>query len=129
MVTPVFDDEEQEILFWVASRGHHADVGGVAPGSMTPLATTVDEEGVLIDNVRLVEAGRFRDAEVRKVLTDHAWPARNPDQNVADLKAQVAANARGAAELRAHDRPVRAGGRAGLHGPCAGQRGGRGGRA
>ncbi len=100
VVTPVFDDEEQEILFWVASRGHHADVGGVAPGSMTPLATTVDEEGVLIDNFRLVEAGRFRDAEVRKVLTDHAWPARNPDQNVADLKAQVAANARGAAELR-----------------------------
>ncbi len=100
VVTPVFDDEEQEILFWVASRGHHADVGGVAPGSMTPLATTVDEEGVLIDNFRLVEAGRFRDAEVREVLTDHAWPARNPDQNVADLKAQVAANARGAAELR-----------------------------
>ncbi len=100
VVTPVFDDEEQEILFWVASRGHHADVGGVAPGSMTPLATTVDEEGVLIDNFRLVEAGRFRDAEVRKVLTDHAWPARNPDQNIADLKAQVAANARGVAELR-----------------------------
>ena len=100
VVTPVFDDEAQEILFWVASRGHHADVGGVAPGSMTPLATTVDEEGVLIDNFRLVEAGRFRDAEVREVLTDHAWPARNPDQNVADLKAQVAANARGVAELR-----------------------------
>lgn len=68
---------------------------------MTPLATSVDEEGVLIDNFRLVEAGRFRDAEIREVLTSHAYPARNPDQNVADLKAQVAANARGAAELRA----------------------------
>ncbi|SFE74834.1 hydantoinase B/oxoprolinase family protein [Roseivivax sediminis] len=100
VVTPVFDDAERQILFWVASRGHHADVGGVAPGSMTPLATSVDEEGVLIDNFRLVAGGRFRDAEIRKVLTDHAYPARNPDQNIADLKAQVAANARGAAELR-----------------------------
>jgi 5-oxoprolinase (ATP-hydrolysing) len=101
VVTPVFDSEGHEILFWVASRGHHADVGGVAPGSMTPLATTVDEEGVLFDNVRLVEKGRFREAAIRKVLTDHPYPARNPDQNVADLKAQVAANARGVAELRA----------------------------
>ena len=101
VVTPVFDEAGEGILFWVASRGHHADVGGVAPGSMTPLATTVDEEGVLIDNVKLVEAGRFRDAEIRRLLTDHPYPARNPDQNIADLKAQVAANARGAAELRA----------------------------
>ncbi|TDK49894.1 5-oxoprolinase [Antarcticimicrobium luteum] len=101
VVTPVFDAAGQSILFWVASRGHHADVGGVAPGSMTPLATTVDEEGVLIDNFRLVENGRFREAEIRAVLTDHAYPARNPDQNIADLKAQVAANARGVAELRA----------------------------
>ncbi|SFQ40511.1 5-oxoprolinase (ATP-hydrolysing) [Roseivivax halotolerans] len=101
VVTPVFDEAGEHIQFWVASRGHHADVGGVAPGSMTPLATSVDEEGVLIDNFRLVEAGRFRDAEIREVLTSHAYPARNPDQNVADLKAQVAANARGAAELRA----------------------------
>ncbi|WP_430937870.1 hydantoinase B/oxoprolinase family protein [Rhodovulum sp. YNF3179] len=101
VVTPVFDDAGDDILFWVASRGHHADVGGVAPGSMTPLATTVDEEGVLIDNFKLVEAGRFREAEIRDLLTDHAYPARDPGQNIADLKAQVAANARGAAELRA----------------------------
>jgi len=100
VVSPVFDDAGQRLLFWVASRGHHADVGGTAPGSMTPLATTVDEEGVLIDNLLLVEDGRLREAELRKVLTDHPYPARNPDQNVADLKAQVAANARGAAELR-----------------------------
>ncbi|ETX30628.1 hydantoinase B/oxoprolinase family protein [Roseivivax isoporae] len=101
VVTPVFDADGAHILFWVASRGHHADVGGVAPGSMTPLATNVDEEGVLIDNFRLVEGGRFREAEIHAVLTDHAYPARNPAQNIADLKAQVAANARGAAELRA----------------------------
>jgi 5-oxoprolinase (ATP-hydrolysing) len=101
VVTPVFDAGGETILFWVASRGHHADVGGVAPGSMTPLATSVEEEGVLFDNLRLVAGGRFREAEVHQLLTDHPYPARNPDQNIADLKAQVAANARGAAELRA----------------------------
>ncbi|MDX2484227.1 MAG: hydantoinase B/oxoprolinase family protein [Pseudodonghicola sp.] len=101
VVTPVFGAGNEEILFWVASRGHHADVGGVAPGSMTPMATTVDEEGVLIDNFKLVENGRFSESEIREVLTDHRYPARNPDQNIADLKAQVAANARGVAELRA----------------------------
>ena len=100
VVTPVFDDAGTEIRFWVASRGHHADVGGTAPGSMTPLATTVDEEGVLFDNFRLVEGGRFREAALVDLLTDHAWPARNPAQNVADLKAQIAANEKGAAELR-----------------------------
>ncbi|WP_114966281.1 hydantoinase B/oxoprolinase family protein [Alkalilacustris brevis] len=100
VVTPVFDEAGAEILFWVAARGHHADVGGTAPGSMTPLATTVDEEGVLIDNFRLVERGQFRDAALRKLLTDHPWPCRNPDANIADLKAQVAANARGIRELR-----------------------------
>ncbi len=100
VVTPVFDDSGKEILFWVASRGHHADVGGTAPGSMTPLATTVDEEGVLFDNFRLVERGRFREAELRGLLADHPYPARNPHQNIADLKAQIAANEKGAAELR-----------------------------
>jgi 5-oxoprolinase (ATP-hydrolysing) len=99
-VSPVFDDDGREILFWVASRGHHADIGGAAPGSMTPLATTVDEEGVLIDNLLLVDRGSFREEALRALLTDHRWPARNPDQNVADLKAQIAANERGAAELR-----------------------------
>ena len=98
VVTPVFG--EGKILFWAASRGHHADIGGVAPGSMTPLATTVDEEGVLFDNFRLVAQGRFREAELLSMLTDHPWPARNPQQNVADLKAQIAANEKGVAELR-----------------------------
>ena len=92
--------EAPRILFYVASRGHHADVGGIAPGSMTPRATKVDEEGVLIDNLKLVDAGRFREAELRRVLTDHAYPARNPEQNIADLKAQIAANEKGVAELR-----------------------------
>ncbi|HHZ10063.1 MAG TPA: 5-oxoprolinase [Rhizobiales bacterium] len=98
VVTPVFGAEK--ILFWVASRGHHADIGGAAPGSMTPLATTVDEEGVLFDNFRLVERGRFREAELLALLADHRFPARNPQQNVADLKAQIAANEKGVAELR-----------------------------
>jgi len=103
VVSPVFETSEAaspRILFWVASRGHHADVGGTAPGSMTPLATTVDEEGVLFDNFRIVERGRFREAELTALLTDHPYPARNPRQNVADLKAQIAANEKGVAELR-----------------------------
>ena len=108
VVTPVFStlsnqaagDENPEILFWVASRGHHADVGGTAPGSMTPLAKTVDEEGVLIDNFRLVEKGRFREAELIDLLTSHPYPVRNVTQNVADLKAQIAANEKGVADLR-----------------------------
>ncbi|TGQ55622.1 5-oxoprolinase [Mesorhizobium sp. M1C.F.Ca.ET.193.01.1.1] len=100
VVTPVFDDARKEILFWAASRGHHADVGGTAPGSMTPLATSVDEEGVLFDNFRVVDRGRFREEELEALLTDHPYPARNPAQNIADLKAQIAANEKGVAELR-----------------------------
>jgi len=91
---------EGKILFWVASRGHHADIGGTAPGSMTPLATSVDEEGVLIDNFLIVERGVFREAALHDLLTDHPYPARNPAQNIADLKAQIAANEKGVAELR-----------------------------
>jgi len=100
VVTPVFDDAGDTILFYVASRGHHADVGGTAPGSMTPLATTVNEEGVLIDNFLIVDRGRFREAELVDLLTDHPYPARNVQQNVADLKAQIAANEKGVADLR-----------------------------
>ena len=100
VVTPVFDDDGKTILFYVASRGHHADVGGTAPGSMTPLATTVDEEGVLIDNFLIVDQGRFCEKELIAVLTDHPYPVRNVHQNVADLKAQIAANEKGVAELR-----------------------------
>ncbi|CAN5220958.1 hydantoinase B/oxoprolinase family protein [soil metagenome] len=91
---------KQRILFWVASRGHHADVGGTAPGSMTPRATSVEEEGILIDNLRLVDRGRFRDAELMAALTQHKYPCRNPAQNVADLRAQIAANEKGVQELR-----------------------------
>jgi 5-oxoprolinase (ATP-hydrolysing) len=100
VVTPVFDDAGKEILFYSASRGHHADVGGTAPGSMTPLATTVDEEGVLIDNFRIVDRGTFMEKELHALLTDHPYPARNAQQNIADLKAQIAANEKGVAELR-----------------------------
>ncbi|MBW8635745.1 hydantoinase B/oxoprolinase family protein [Hoeflea sp. WL0058] len=99
VVTPLFDKAGEEILFYTASRGHHADIGGTAPGSMTPLATTVDEEGVLIDNFLIVDQGRFREKELVDLLTDHPYPARNTFQNVADLKAQIAANEKGIAEL------------------------------
>jgi len=98
--TPVFDDAEREILFWVASRGHHADVGGVAPGSMSPLATHIEEEGVYIDNFKMIDRGRFRESELVGILTGARYPVRNVVQNVNDLKAQVAANEKGAAELR-----------------------------
>ncbi len=105
VVTPVFDEttdpsDAPGILFYVASRGHHADVGGSAPGSMTPLATNVDEEGVLIDNFQLVAGGHFREPELIELLTDHPYPVRNVHQNVADLKAQIAANEKGVAELK-----------------------------
>jgi 5-oxoprolinase (ATP-hydrolysing) len=98
--TPVFDDAGREILFWVASRGHHADVGGISPGSMSPNATTLEEEGVYIDNFKLVEADRFRERELHELLTGARYPARNPRQNIADLKAQIAANEKGVYELR-----------------------------
>jgi 5-oxoprolinase (ATP-hydrolysing) len=100
VVTPVFDEAGDGLLFLVASRGHHADIGGVAPGSMSPLASTIEEEGVTIDVMPLVEDGRFLEKEIRQVLTSARYPARSPDQNIADLKAQVAANAKGVAELR-----------------------------
>lgn len=99
VVTPVFAADRDEVIFFVASRGHHADIGGIAPGSMSPRARTIEEEGVLIDNFQLVEAGRFREEETLSLLTGAAYPARNPQQNITDLKAQVAANARGAREL------------------------------
>ncbi|MCK4861500.1 MAG: hydantoinase B/oxoprolinase family protein, partial [Rhodobacteraceae bacterium] len=100
VVTPVFDEAGKDILFYVASRGHHADVGGSAPGSMTPLATNVNEEGVLFDNFLLVDRGDFREEALQTLLTDHAYPCRNPYQNTADLKAQIAANEKGIQELR-----------------------------
>jgi 5-oxoprolinase (ATP-hydrolysing) len=96
--TPVFDGAGQ-ILFWVASRGHHADVGGISPGSMSPNATTIEEEGVYIDNFKLIDRGRFREQALYGLLTGARYPARNPLQNVNDIKAQIAANEKGVAEL------------------------------
>ena len=98
--TPVFDDRKKKILFWVASRGHHADVGGISPGSMSPNATTIEQEGVLFDNFKLVERGRFRERELMAALLGAKYPARNPVQNINDIKAQIAANEKGVAELR-----------------------------
>ncbi len=86
-------------LFYVASRGHHADIGGITPGSMPPNSTTVEQEGVLIDNFQLVSQGKFREAELLELLSSGAYPVRNLAQNLADLKAQIAANERGVQEL------------------------------
>jgi 5-oxoprolinase (ATP-hydrolysing) len=99
VVTPVFLPGGAAPAFWVASRAHHADIGGITPGSMPPMSRTVDEEGVLIDDFLLVQAGRLREAEVRALLGGGPHPARNIDQNLADLAAQVAANEAGAREL------------------------------
>ncbi len=100
VITPVFDEEGREILFFVGSRGHHADIGGLTPGSTPPLSHTLEEEGVVIDDFLLVEQGRFREAEFRALLAGATYPARSPDVNVADIKAQVAANEKGVQELR-----------------------------
>jgi 5-oxoprolinase (ATP-hydrolysing) len=102
VITPVFGDGDQshDILFYVGSRGHHADIGGITPGSMPPDSKVVEEEGVLLDNVKLVEGGRFQEANILEHLTSAQYPARNTDQNLADLRAQVAANERGVQELR-----------------------------
>jgi 5-oxoprolinase (ATP-hydrolysing) len=99
VITPVYEETGTEILFYVASRGHQADIGGITPGSMPPDSTTVEQEGVLLDNLKLVENGRFLEDEIVKVLSSGKYPARNPHQNVADLRAQVAANEKGLHEL------------------------------
>ena len=99
MCTPVFDRAQARILFWVASHGHHADVGGISPGSMSPNATTIEQEGVYIDNFNLVERGRFRERELYALLEGARYPARNALQNVNDMKAQIAANEKGVQEL------------------------------
>ena len=98
--TPVFDDDNREIRFWVASRGHHADIGGIAPGSMSPLAVNIEQEGVYIDNFKLVDRGVFREEALAALLTGATYPVRNLTQNVNDLKAQIAANEKGVAELK-----------------------------
>ncbi len=100
VVKPVFDAEPGPPIFYVASRGHHADVGGTVPGSSPAHSVSVEEEGVLLDNVKLAEGGRFLEDEIRALLTGGPYPARNPEQNIADLKAQVAACEKGTTELR-----------------------------
>ena len=99
VITPVFDEHGKEILFYVGSRGHHADIGGITPGSMPPGSKVVEEEGVLIDNFLLVDQGRLREKEVAALLGSGAYPVRNVHQNIADLQAQIAANEKGVQEL------------------------------
>jgi 5-oxoprolinase (ATP-hydrolysing) len=107
VISPVFDEAGKDtgapaVLFYVGSRGHHADIGGTTPGSMPPDSSHIEEEGVLIDNFKLVDGadGMLREAEARALLLGARYPARNPDQNMADLRAQVAANQKGVDELR-----------------------------
>ncbi|OGA79885.1 MAG: 5-oxoprolinase [Betaproteobacteria bacterium RIFCSPLOWO2_12_FULL_65_14] len=99
VITPVFSSGN-EILFYVGSRGHHADIGGITPGSMPPGSKVVEEEGVLIDNFLLVEQGRWREKELTALLASGRYPVRNVQQNIADLRAQIAANEKGVQELR-----------------------------
>ncbi|MFD7971430.1 hydantoinase B/oxoprolinase family protein [Streptomyces clavifer] len=104
VVTPVFDEpegsREPRLRFLVASRGHHAEIGGITPGSMPAASRTIQEEGVLFDNWLLVRDGRLREAQTRELLATAAYPSRDPDTNLADLRAQIAATEKGIAELR-----------------------------
>jgi len=99
VITPVFDQSGTPI-FYVGSRGHHADIGGRTPGSGPPDSTHIEEEGVVIDNFKLVEGGRLRDAETRALLASGRYPCRNINDNMADLEAQIAANETGVREVR-----------------------------
>nr|WP_288850596.1 hydantoinase B/oxoprolinase family protein [uncultured Acidovorax sp.] len=100
VITPVYIADEATPTFYVGSRGHHADVGGTTPGSMPPFSTRIEEEGVQINNVKLVERGVLREAEMVALLSSGEYPSRNPQQNMADLRAQIAANEKGQQELR-----------------------------
>ena len=103
VITPVYltSDGERQSLFYVGSRGHHADIGGITPGSMPPFSTRIEEEGVQIDNVKLVDGGRAaRGRDAARCCAAARYPARNPEQNIADLRAQIAANEKGVQELR-----------------------------
>ena len=101
VVTPVFEQTTGKILFYVASRGHHADVGGITPGSMPPDSHVIEEEGVLLDDVELIRQGEFLETEIRELLEGAQFPVRNIEQNLADIRAQIAANEKGVQELRA----------------------------
>jgi 5-oxoprolinase (ATP-hydrolysing) len=99
VITPVFDESGEKIRFFVGSRGHHADIGGITPGSTPPVSRNLEEEGVIIDDFLLVNGGKFRETEFRALLASARYPARSPDVNTADIKAQVAANEKGVQEL------------------------------
>ncbi|GAA6617420.1 hydantoinase B/oxoprolinase family protein [Scytonema sp. NUACC26] len=99
VITPVFVPDSTVPLFYVASRGHHADIGGITPGSMPPHSTSIDQEGILLDNVQIVDQGRFQETKILELLRAGDYPVRNPNQNLADLQAQIAANERGVQEL------------------------------
>jgi 5-oxoprolinase (ATP-hydrolysing) len=101
VVTPVFDRAGDTLRFWVASRGHHAEIGGIVPGSMPPGSRVIEEEGVLISNFLLVQDGRLREAEALALFSGGSYPSRNPSQNLADLRAMVAANETGVQALHA----------------------------
>jgi N-methylhydantoinase B len=100
VITPVFDIAGENLLFYVASRGHQADIGGITPGSMPPNSTSIREEGILFDNFLLVARDEFQEAAVKQALADNPYPARNPEQNIADFQAQIAANQKGVQELQ-----------------------------
>jgi 5-oxoprolinase (ATP-hydrolysing) len=104
VITPVYLGSDSNFsarpLFYVGSRGHHADIGGTTPGSMPPFSTRIEEEGVQIDNFKLVDAGVLREQEMLALLASGTYPSRNPEQNLGDLKAQIAANEKGVQELR-----------------------------
>jgi 5-oxoprolinase (ATP-hydrolysing) len=99
IIKPVFDESGDQVIFYVAARGHHADIGGITPGSMPPDSSSVEQEGILIDNVKLVDQGRFLEQEMRDLLNSGDYPSRNPDANIADFQAQLAACEKGMQEL------------------------------
>ena len=99
IIKPIFDDSNKHVIFYVASRGHHADIGGITPGSMPSNSVSVEQEGILLDNKKIVDSGVFQDQKMRDLLSSGEWPARNIDTNIADLKAQLAACEKGMQEL------------------------------
>ena len=99
IIKPIFDDTKKHVIFYVASRGHHADIGGITPGSVPPNSKTVNEEGILIDNFLIVKQGAFQEKAIRELLSSGDYPARNIDMNIADFKAQLASCEKGATEL------------------------------
>jgi len=100
VITPLFDDAGESVLFYLASRGHHADVGGITPGSMPPRSTSIEQEGVLSSGLKIVENGHIRESAIRDWLNAKPYPARDPNRNLADLRAQIAANVKGTQALR-----------------------------